>query len=176
MTRLDALYAYSASSSISAFTSQNIFLEGFSAAIKSKGVAWLFDFGDVADGSTTLVGAGFCLVAVLGFLVPSVIVFQAAKRSKQRFLSRLQEAPEQMAASYDMTPDQIREKVSNMVFWPIHYPKLQLLLVFVVFAGICFVCYRLTLTILLMLLIHVVRKGLSAMGLLTVKETGAAGG
>jgi hypothetical protein len=175
MTRLDALYVYSSSPSISAFVSQNIFLEGFSAALKSKGAAWLFDFGDVADASTTLVGAGFCLVAVLGFLVPSVIVFQAAKRSKQRFLSKLQENPAQTAGLYGMTPDQIKKSVGKMVFWPIHYPKLQLLLVFVVFSGICFVCYRLTLTILLMLLIHVVRQGLSAMGLLPKKAEAGKG-
>jgi hypothetical protein len=170
MTRLDALYVYSDSPSISSFIAQNIFLKGFTSALREKGAGWLFDLGNVADASTTLVAAGFCLVAILGFLVPSIIVRQAAKRSQQRFLNRLEEAPTALASVHEMTPTQAKSAVKKMVFWPLHYPKFQLLLVFVTFAAICFACYRLTLTILLMLLIQVVRKALSAMGL--VRRTG----
>jgi hypothetical protein len=53
-----------------------------------------------------------------------------------------------------------------MVVWPIQYPQPQLLLVFIAFAAICFACYRLTLTIVLMLLVFIVKRGLNAMGLL----------
>ena len=160
MTRLDALYVYSDS------PSNNIFLKGFTSALREKGAGWLFDLGNVADPSTTLVAAGACLVAIIGFLVPSIIVRQAARRSQQRFLNRLQEASTATAALYEIPPAQAKAAAKKMVFWPMHYPKFQLLLVFVTFASICFACYRLTLTILIMLMINVVRKALLAMGLL----------
>jgi len=175
MTRVDALYIYSDSPSISAFISKNIFLKGFTSALKEKGAGWLFDLGNVVDPSTTLVAAGACLVAILGFLVPSIIVRQAARRSQQRFLNRLQEAPVPTSALYEMPPAQAKAAATTMAFWPMHYPKFQLLLVFVTFASICFACYRLTLTILVMLMINVVRKALLAMGLLR-KFGGSADG
>src|SRR5579863_6318768 len=97
MTRLDGLYVYSSSNSISSFIVQNVFLEGFSQALKQKGIGWLFDMGNTADGSTTLVSAGFCLSAVLSFLVPIAIVRQTARRSQQRFLNRLQDSADNIA-------------------------------------------------------------------------------
>ena len=171
MTRLDALYIHSTSSSISSFIGQNIFLKGFTSALRQKGAGWLFDFGNTADASTTLVAAGFSLAAVLAFLVPSIIVRQAAMRSQQRYLTYLEENPRDMAAMHEMAPEKAKSSITKMEFWPIRYPRFQLLLVFVSFAGICFACYRLTLTIFLMLLIAVVRKALVAMGL--VRPVGA---
>jgi hypothetical protein len=193
MTRIDALYVYSDSPSISSFVGQNIFLRGFAAALKdpNKGPGWLFDFGNTVDPSTTLVTAGFCLAAILGFLVPSFIVRQAAIRSQQRYLNRLRENPKKTAALHRITPEEAELRISNdtkdnrdnqggkrketgMEFWPLHYPKFQLLLVFVSFAGICFACYRLTFTIVLMLFVDIVRKAMKAMGLLSEPSAGAA--
>jgi len=173
MTRLDSLYVFSDAGSIKAFLLDNILLQGLAKAVESRS-GWLFDPGNVLDISATLVAAGLCLVGVLAFLVPSNIVRQAAKRSQQRFLTRLGHTPEPLAALYNIPPDEALEKINAMDFWPIRYPKQQLLLVFVAFAAICFVCYRLTLSILAMAFFYIVRKALTALDLWP-KKMGKAG-
>lgn len=77
------------------------------------------------------------------FLVPSFILSQGAKISRNRAIANL--ARLRLRERTGVPEDEIRTRLNNMSFWPLQYPRPAELMLFLLLGGACFVYYDLTL-------------------------------
>lgn len=112
---------------------QNELWAGFIGGIKGlfqQGSGDLFAVGNDLTFSIVMAGAAMGMTVVTAFLIPAIVVRQAAVSSRDRMIEK------DPAAS---------QKLQGMVFWPIRYPRPLQLLLLIVLASSCFIFYRLTL-------------------------------
>jgi hypothetical protein len=150
MTRLQYLYNDSGAHSIVAFAGGDIargFFQGLKKLIADADPG-IFTAGKRIAYSTAMVGAGAGVTVILAFLVPAIVVRQAAMRSRARLLDWMDAHPDRVSALYGINSDEVRKKLQSMVIWPMRYPKPIELLVFIVVAALCFICYKFALILL----------------------------
>jgi hypothetical protein len=114
----------------------------------------LFSMGPDISFSTAMVTAGAGVMVLVVFFVPSVILRQAAMRSKEC----LEEALAKDRIPKGMTKEKIRAKLKTMVFWPMKYPKPAKFLMITTLSLACFVFYRLTLLFVGYAIFHGIRS------------------
>jgi hypothetical protein len=69
-------------------------------------------------------------------------------RSRVRFLDWIDAHPDRVSALYGIDTPEARKRLQSMVIWPMRYPKPIELLVFIVVAALCFICYKFALLLL----------------------------
>jgi len=105
----------------------------------------IFAFGSDLHFQDTMMITATLIVVLSAFLVPAVIVRQAAWRSRVKLQEMIQSAPDVSSRWYNLTADEAQTKLEKMTFWPIRYAEpIQLLLLFLL-AGACFFAYKLSL-------------------------------
>jgi hypothetical protein len=165
MTRLDQLFVTSTSGDIGSFISGDV-AKGFFDGVKTlftKGDATLFATGDKLLYSTAMVFAGLCVTIAIAFIVPAVILRQAASASRSRLDHVIDRHPE-VLNRLQLTKDEAHKRLASMTFWPLKYPApLQLTLITALAFG-CFVFYKLTLALVGVMLFLGVREVLRALG------------
>lgn len=150
MTRLQYLYNDSDARSIAAFISSDV-AAGFFHGIKQLFTAAnpdIFSVGKRITYSTAMVGTAAGLEIILAFLVPAILVRQAATRSRARFLNWMNHHNQAVTTLYGIDPTSASTALAKMEFWPMRYPTLIQLLVCIAVAGLCFVCYKFALLLL----------------------------
>jgi hypothetical protein len=111
----------------------------------AHGDASLFDFGSDLHLSDTMMILATLVVVLSAFLVPTVIVRQAARRSKVRLQEAILNDPNITEKWYGLTATEAQKRLDTMTFWPIRYAQPTQLLLMMTLAGSCFFAYKLTL-------------------------------
>jgi hypothetical protein len=111
----------------------------------AHGDASLFYFGSDLHLQDTMMIVATMVVVLSAFLVPTVIVRQAARRSKDRLREAILNDSEITTKWYELSAAEAQTRLDNMTFWPIRYAQPMQLLVLMALAGACFFAYKLTL-------------------------------
>src|SRR5213075_3025880 len=99
--------------------------------------------------STAMAAGGMLVITLTAFFVPSVILLQAASRSRERLRalvaldSRVKEGGKNL-----LSEDETIKRLDSIVVWPLKYPRPIELLVLTALAAGCFFFYKLTLLLL----------------------------
>ena len=135
LTRLDHAFLQSSSATFGEFVQNDIWW-GFVNGVKNitKASADLFQVADIGY-SVAMVGAGLILTLVTAFFIPTIILRQAARESRQRAIQHFRNDPEKL------------NKLHTMTFWPMLYPTPIQLLGFLFLAAMCFAFFKLTLVL-----------------------------
>jgi hypothetical protein len=107
--------------------------------------ASLFDFGSDLHLQDTMMIVATLVVVLSAFLVPAIIVRQAARRSKIRLQEVMLNDSGITKKWYDLNLAEAQAKLNKMTFWPIRYAQPAQLLVLMLLAASCFFFYKLTL-------------------------------
>ncbi|HSL71867.1 MAG TPA: hypothetical protein VK864_16585 [Longimicrobiales bacterium] len=115
-------------------------IKGFTnGLVTGFGEAFATTHFDQSSGIVTLAAP---LIFVLVFVAIAAVLGDAAKGARELVSTELDHAEE--SASYDgLTVAEARARVKSMVMWPVSYPRPLQLLVFMLFAILCLVFYRL---------------------------------
>lgn len=114
-------------------------------ALFAHGDPSLFDFGSDLHLQDTMMIVATLVVVLSAFLVPTVIVRQAARRSKVRLQEAILSDSEIATRWYGLNVSEAQGRLDRMTFWPIRYAQPTQLLVLMVLAASCFFAYKLTL-------------------------------
>ena len=123
-----------------------------------KGSASLFDFGGELQFHTAMMMVGTLVVVLSAFLVPGVIVRQAAWRSRVRLQEALRKDPSIAERWYGLKATEAQDKLDKMTFWPILYVQPMLLLLLILLATACFFAYKLSLLLVAAILFKGVKQ------------------
>ena len=144
LTRLDNAYVLSPHTSILEFAAKDLG-EGFT----SQGKDFKMTHGpmelpeDQIYYSLMAVGTAMGVTMFTAFLVPSIILSRSAEISRAHAVANLERL--QLPQRTGISDEQIRNKLQEMTFWPLKYPRPAELMLFLLLGGACFVYYNLTL-------------------------------
>jgi hypothetical protein len=165
MTRLFYIYmADKSSTSMFDLISHNMgpgFVEDV-GALFSRADPSLFDFGSDLHLQDTMMIVATLVAVISAFLVPAVIVRQAAWRSRARLQEAIGSSPDIAMRWYNIDAAEAERKLDGMTFWPIRYAQPMQLLVLILLAAACFFAYKLTLLLIAAILYKGVKQFLSA--------------
>jgi hypothetical protein len=134
--------------------------KGFLSDVRQvfKGDPGLFSIGPIASFQATMMTVAILVVVISAFIIPAVIVRQAASRSREGLAEAIKQHPEIASQWYGLTPAAARKKLDAMTFWPIRYPQPAQLLLLILLAACCFFFYKLLLLLVGTILFQAVLK------------------
>jgi hypothetical protein len=148
MTRLYYIYLADKSSSSMFDLIARTMGPGFAEnvwALLVHGDPSLFDFGSDLHLQDTMMIVATLVVVLSAFLVPAVIVRQAARRSKVRLQDAIRKDSGVAMRWYGLNVPEAQTRLDGMTSWPIRYAQPTQLLVLMALAASCFFAYKMTL-------------------------------
>lgn len=118
----------------------------------------LFDFGSNLEFHTVMMIIGTLVVVLSAFLVPAVIVRQAAWRSRVRLQEAIRGDARIAEQWYGLQASEAEDRLDKMTFWPIRYAQPAVLLSLMLLATACFFAYKLSLLLVAAILYKAVKQ------------------